>query len=670
MAYHYLLNTGTGEVKTIRSESLETYASPHSGWRVFDTIAERDAHVPPTWYCINYASRRSAVRINPSQAAAYWQRVHLLAGWAVFDSLEKATAALAAMPLRYQIAPESGALRTLPLWLPEAEREAAGFVGDFASHDDARRAHPPSLCALHIEDGGDERIYPAQRRDYESSGYIIRATLDECRACLPIRYRLDDDSWPRRYRSTTSGRVMRAASAFAMLRGALRAIQAEQEVFTANSWRGLQNGNVASVLQVACNNTVSRHVPSRFDYNESYHRQAVNDFAARINVMSRTLACSVCDDCHNALVVLRGGRQIEGRNICSNCAGSYMACTRAGCGRLMHESDSREDSRGNTVCRDHWNPVVMEASGGMLSYSTDVTRRLDGFRVAKGEKADPKKTLWLGWELECHAKGAETDRNSRLVFDEDCDDCGGSGEYENEDGDNVNCSCGVRSGNRSEAVAKIVRAAADWCIVKEDGSLDNGMEIVSVPASLRWHRENVAPFLQSAQEYLSGWAHNDCGIHVHVGRKQLSELQQSKLVRFMHEPRNQSFITRVAGRDPNSYCNRGGVKAFGAFKREAQIGRYQALNFATRNQKTIEFRIFRSNVSPAGFIKNLEFVHALCMWSRFASAGDVASGSLVEYVKSERSQYGSLVKWFENQTILPAPKRHPDAPVPAFTIAA
>jgi hypothetical protein len=39
----------------------------------------------------------------------------------------------------------------------------------------------------------------------------------------------------------------------------------------------------------------------------------------------------------------------------------------------------------------------------------------------------------------------------------------------------------------------------------------------------------------------------------------------------------------------------------------------------------MEFRLFRSNVAPLGFLKNLEFCHAVTTWSRYAGNLEVAS---------------------------------------------
>jgi hypothetical protein len=664
MAYHYALNTDTTETRRILTSSLPTYQAA-KGWLVFDTEEERDAFKPIRWFTIHYPTRRRPERVTAANAAVYWTAQHLRAGWAVFSSEEAASAALAAMVPRYAINPNTGDVRAIALWLAPDERgnTLPGFTGDYASEGEARAALPPQLVCLHASEGYEERCYPARRAHMEADGYIVRATLAECRAALPVRWVWDNAD--RRYVRATRGRVMTRASAFAQLRGALRALQEDQESF--RLVRG--SFNTRDVLATAASFVMQQHNPAPHDFSETYNRRAIFDFSVRVNSLLGRPLLGVCGDCKTALT-LPGALQFEGRALCSNCQGNYMSCSSCGC--LMAEENARENARGATVCREHWHPVEEEPDGELRSYSTDIMRLKNGFLSGQGEKITPQ-TLWLGWELEVHAKGEAVGVQRRGDPDEDCDDCGGGGYVRDDDGDDTEerCACTLRGGDKTDAVRRVQQQARQWCIVKEDGSLNNGLEIVSVPASLRWHRENVVPFLATAQSYLSGWPHNDCGIHVHVGKKQLSELQQSRLVRFMHGDANQRFLTGVAGRDPNTYCNRGGVvKSVGAFKQEQHIGRYQALNFSTRNYKTIEFRIFRSNVSPAGFMKNLEFVHAACQWARFTSDRDLGHASLIDYVRKERHAYPSLVRFFESNGTLPAPRRHPDAPVPALHIAA
>jgi hypothetical protein len=668
MAYHYILNANTGEQRRIRSESLPTYQGV-GAWQIFDSEEERAAHTPPVWYLLNYAARRAPNNCTPEVARAYWTRSHLRAGWAVFSDLVEARTMFDAIRPLYTVNVETGETRVVQTWLPEADRDPMpeGFTGAYASDREARATAPKFFC-LHVE-GYEETCFRSEIRRFEQDGYIVGATRQEVLAQLPIRWTLDGQT----YRRVTNGSVMRRPSRFRILRTALANLRRGEEHFIIAARGTCRGGNyqVSEVISSTFNNVLQRHNPDRYDYSTTYNQRAAREFMARFNAMAGQLACGLCQDCEGAAITLPASLEIGGVRVCANCQSNYSRCSDCNC--LMHESDARENSHGAIVCRTHWRAVENEPLGSMRSYSTDVTRLKEGFLTAKGERADAKKTLWLGWELECHAKGAE-DGSGRgeWTFDEDCDHCGGDGEARDEDGDTTGerCECAERSGNISDAVRKVQEAAARWCIVKEDGSLNNGMEIVSVPASLRWHRENVAPFLERAKDWLSGWPHNDCGIHVHVGKKQLSELQLSRLVRFMHADENQAFITQVAGRDPNTYCNRGGRKTVGAFKAESRIGRYQAINFATRNEKTIEFRIFRSNVSPAGFMKNLEFTHALCQWARFTSDRALGSAAFVQWVARERSQYPCLVRFFEHSAILPKPRRHPDAPVPAFYIAA
>lgn len=162
--------------------------------------------------------------------------------------------------------------------------------------------------------------------------------------------------------------------------------------------------------------------------------------------------------------------------------------------------------------------------------------------------------------------------------------------------------------NRSIAVQAVRRhLPVDYCVFKEDGSLGmGGFEIVTRPDTMEVHREMFRKFLDSPERRrVRSWDSGRCGMHVHVNRKWLSQLQLGKMLVFVNHPRNQGFVSMIAGRTSNTWA-RYKEKKISDVKRYDE--RYVALNIGPN---TAEFRIFRGNVMTAGFVKNLEFVRAL-----------------------------------------------------------
>jgi hypothetical protein len=480
------------------------------------------------------------------------------------------------------------------------------------------------------------------------------------RATLPVRFVWDANA--RRYVRTH--RRLRTATLYQRNRRALRAIVAGESYFYDSQDR--ENQTLDTLRTLISRLADQAMGPGGYDgHTTDAYRATYSAIVPRLNKAAGADHFFLCGDCTARIVTTLERRNPEGRHICGDCADAYVSC--AVCEVGIRADNALQNHHGQWVCETHWTEDN-STTGELASYSTDITLRKRGFLSIAGERAP----LWLGWELEVHPR-----EESAGGDDDCCEDCSEHDDDGDATGECTNSECSCHASENGNVVQRVQESAGAWAIAKSDGSLrGQGFEIVSVPASLAWHAATVKPWLERAKDYLSGWPHDDCGMHVHVGRKQLSELTQGKLLTFMQDPTNQSFITDLAGRDVNSYCQRGTKKKVPDYRREASCGRYQALNFNTRGKKTIEFRVFRSNVAPAGFIKNLEFVHAVCSWCRIASLQEVAPAqrgirnaargdavkNFIRYVQRNRATYPHLVRWFEARDYLPKPRRHPDAP--------
>jgi len=156
-------------------------------------------------------------------------------------------------------------------------------------------------------------------------------------------------------------------------------------------------------------------------------------------------------------------------------------------------------------------------------------------------------------------------------------------------------------------------------IYKSDGSLPYlGAEFCTLPMT-RW---SVTHDLKPVLTYMvdkgaRAWNRSMCGLHIHVSRASAPWSTWGKTDRFFLNEANQAFLTKVAGREPNSYCGRRGVTDPATVKvkmakQKAENGydRYVALNFST-NKPTVEFRMFRGNVAHQGVMRAVEFCDAI-----------------------------------------------------------
>ena len=157
--------------------------------------------------------------------------------------------------------------------------------------------------------------------------------------------------------------------------------------------------------------------------------------------------------------------------------------------------------------------------------------------------------------------------------------------------------------------------------IKSESSLDDGLEIVTHPASIDYHLKKFpwADVVKRARRLgYTSHAAGTCGLHIHVSRDSLGkshaaqELTISKLILLLwrHWPKLWKFSRR---RDHDTHwCPQqyGDAKPTRAGLDDAKRkGRYTALNVSLRN--TVEFRLFRGTLKLETLKATLQLVDVL-----------------------------------------------------------
>ena len=180
---------------------------------------------------------------------------------------------------------------------------------------------------------------------------------------------------------------------------------------------------------------------------------------------------------------------------------------------------------------------------------------------------------------------------------------------------------------------------AGHALMKDDGSISNGFEIVSRPASYANHLLNYKSFLEGLPEWIH--PHKSCGMHVHISRTGFTQLGAGKLTEFINRKDNKDFITLIAGRDRTNYQS--GDTSYD-IKKPWQIShdvgyaeRYNYVNLT--NKKTIELRMFASPKNLNEFKVRMQFVQAMISYCQ----PGVLTGTL-----REQTSFGSFIKWLDN----------------------
>lgn len=186
------------------------------------------------------------------------------------------------------------------------------------------------------------------------------------------------------------------------------------------------------------------------------------------------------------------------------------------------------------------------------------------------------------------------------------------------------------NGSRFDGASIAESTLGHHAYMKDDGSLNDGFEIVTHPHTLEEYKNLRWEFLNKlkTQGYRS-WNTHTCGLHVHVSRtafdpvRILNTRRERVLSRQAHELRfmkliydNQRQVERIAGR---SNCH------FSSFDDKNNLvpkvkhgyqsnGRYAAVN--TENRETLEVRVFRGSLRLERVRSALEFVHAAVEYTR------------------------------------------------------
>jgi len=212
--------------------------------------------------------------------------------------------------------------------------------------------------------------------------------------------------------------------------------------------------------------------------------------------------------------------------------------------------------------------------------------------------------------------------------------------------------------NNAETLCEI--ASDSQIYIKTDGSLDEGLEIVTHPMTLEYHQQTM-PWREITSKavslgYLSHRT-NTCGLHVHVNRTAFGsdrteqDVAISRILffieRFWQEMlrfsrRTEYQINRWAAR----YGIKDNPKQVMDNAKSTGKGRYACINLC--NYSTIEFRIFRGTLKYNTLIATLQMVDLICKtavsltdeemtalsWPEFVMK--ITEPELIQYLKERR----------------------------------
>lgn len=329
-----------------------------------------------------------------------------------------------------------------------------------------------------------------------------------------------------------------------------------------------------------------------------------------------------CEDCGN-VVTLDGAYELENnRVICRRCYehGDYARCP--DCNQIFHCDEMIYDENGEEYfCRS--------------CYSRN-RRRINNY----GYKPEPVfKTI--------HDRFFGTFPGLEMTF---------GAELEVDKGKNPNGLAGLLADTFEDI----------YC--KHDGSLCDGVEIVSHPCTLDYHIQKLG--WDKITEMCREWSFSSqnagtCGFHVHVGRQNMGETNDEReetaaklvllvdrhwdaLVPFSRR-RDYQLSEWAACPSLNHNLTREEDIIEDALSTESN-GRYQAVNLTNRD--TVEFRLFNGSLKYTTILASLELVSNITMYAKTHSVKECLNSQWEDIIAVQ--QFQELTEYLEERGINPA----------------
>lgn len=257
------------------------------------------------------------------------------------------------------------------------------------------------------------------------------------------------------------------------------------------------------------------------------------------------------------------------------------------------------------------------------------------------QKMSWENTRYLGIELEVEVKGSSSNRSKMAdmikVF---LSQQPKSMDYVNKEGKVI----------KGKTLDKLV-------YLKSDGSLNNGLEIVFHPFTLKSFHKNfpLKPFLTFLTEH-GCEVRNNCGLHVHVSKDRLTLLDLQKGKWFFYKC--EKFLKQFSDRAHFDYCKFEPYAPHNdPFRQE--YGHYSVLNTGSRSSPTLEVRLFNATLDYKKFLANIQFSDVFVDYiQNGAGIGFFRTKSkyevwqdFIEYAKSQ-NRYQVFTNWILQNRIV------------------
>ncbi len=200
--------------------------------------------------------------------------------------------------------------------------------------------------------------------------------------------------------------------------------------------------------------------------------------------------------------------------------------------------------------------------------------------------------------------------------------------------------------------------------IKSDGSLNNGMEIVTHPMTLDYHKDEM-PWEDVCHKAIQlGYKSHKtstCGLHIHVNRSTFGETREqqdeciSRVLYFVEHHWNELLkFSRRTEYQMNRWAARYGYKnnpkEIMEDAKKGANGRYACVNIT--NWSTIEFRMFRGTLKLNTLLATVELVDRICETALTYSDSELSRISWTDFVASlDEDCFSELITYLKERQL-------------------
>jgi len=182
-----------------------------------------------------------------------------------------------------------------------------------------------------------------------------------------------------------------------------------------------------------------------------------------------------------------------------------------------------------------------------------------------------------------------------------------------------------------------------YIALEDDSSIGRGFEMITGYTGLDVHKKQLQFFEQNKLRGATSHDSENCGLHVHICKSDMSVLHAAKMVFFINDSNNENLVFALARRRASNYAKIKDKKGEKDWLKHAHSrrnrpdalqsinsDRYEALNF--HNPNTIEFRLFKGSLRYQTIMACLEFTYATWFFTRDASIEELKTQNFIEFI--------------------------------------